>query len=181
VAADVESAMKRSDAHAMAGFVTNDELKAQGVTRQQVALFFENELFKRWALKGEPITEEDSIHTVFVNFKLQSKVGEPDQGISFFAIPSDSGVDTPTYIRSVIWLNSSAASGLKQLPYDPANRFRNVAAYIKENATRFELTYGLKGLYYEDERKVVGWAEVQERYIKESTKIDERMKAAGAR
>jgi len=27
----------------------------------------------------------------------------------------------------------------------------------------------------------VGWAEVQERYIKESTKIDERMKAAGAR
>jgi hypothetical protein len=61
------------------------------------------------------------------------------------------------------------------------NRLRNVAAYIEENELRFETTYGLRGLYYENEQKVVPWAEVQDRYIKKSMQIQEQRKAASPR
>jgi hypothetical protein len=181
VAADVESAMKRSDAVAMAGFVSEAELKAHGVTKQQVAKFFENELFRNWSIKGDPITGEDSYYTVYVDFTLQSKVGGLERGVALFAIPGDTGIDTPSYIKSVIWLNASVASTAGKRADLIENRLRNVAAYIEENELRFETTYGLRGLYYENEQKVVPWAEVQDRYIKKSMQIQEQRKAASPR
>ncbi len=165
----------------MAGFVSEEELQRQGVTRRQLGEFFKRELFGNWKATGEPSREQDSFETVTLIMPLESKVGDQVLNMALVCLPGDHGVEVPQLVKLVIWHNAMAIARKEGRPTDPASRHRHVASYLKVHSARLEKDYGLKGLYYDDEGSVVNWENVQKRYVEWADRFDARAKAAGAR
>jgi hypothetical protein len=181
VSVEVQRAIEESDSEKMASFVSDEEVKMLGVKRDVLKEFFVRELFDAWVAKGEPYRHQDSYDTVTVVMPLESKSGDQKLEMAIFSMPGDDGVDVPNLIRVVVWHNAMAAARKEGRPTDPASRLRIISAYLKENGSRLESTYGLKGLYFDGDGSVVSWADIQRRYREKANQIDEQRKSAGSR
>jgi hypothetical protein len=181
VSVALQKAIQNSDASAVARFVSEEEVQRLGVKREQLAQFFDHELFDKWIAKGDPIRDTDSAHTVTLDMSLVSKSGDQEVSLTVASLPGDNGVEVPQLVKLVIWNNAIAIARKEGRPTDPASRHRIVASYLAENASRLESSYGLKGLYYDDEGSVVTWSNIQKRYIEWADRVDARTKAGGGR